>query len=91
MKNPLKLLLILSVLTIVNCKTIEYVEIVPEYEFDNPPVRSELEEPETVKDLANIIIYYENLVSEWESWGISVYDTLEYPLPESLIQENDNE
>lgn len=70
------------VVTITACQTVEYITVKPEYSL--PPVREQLEEPETVEDLANMIIYYEEILSEWESWGISVYETLEIPLPDNL-------
>ena len=38
----------------------------------------------TLKEVTGYTIYYEQIVSEWESWGISVYETLEIPLPDSL-------
>ena len=28
--------------------------------------------PETLKDLADLLNYYEHLVQEWEAWGESV-------------------
>jgi len=31
-----------------------------------------------------MVVYYEEILSEWESWGISVYETLEILLPNSL-------
>ena len=78
-----KLLFILLFILLGGClTTTEYVTVKPEYSF--PPVREQLDEPETVEDLANMIVYYEEILSEWESWGISVYETLEIPLPESL-------
>lgn len=38
----------------------------------------------TLKDTGIYLISYEQTLSEWESWGISVYDTLDIPLPNSL-------
>lgn len=66
----------------IGCITTEYVTVKPDYSL--PPVREQLEKPETVNDLAEIIVYYEEILSKWESWGISVYETLEIPLPDSL-------
>lgn len=77
-----KIIILLIVLILAGCVTTEYVSVKPEYSL--PPVREQLEEPKTVEDLALIIVYYEELLSEWESWGISVYETLELPLPNSL-------
>lgn len=86
MKTPLLLLVILSTLIILSCKTIEYVEVpvLIKPEIRNPPLREELSQPETIQDLGNIILYYEIKVQEWESWGISVYESMDIPLPESL-------
>ena len=36
------------------------------------PERSELEKPGNVKEMAQIINYYEHLVREWELWGDTV-------------------
>ena len=33
------------------------------------PERVEQKEPETMKDIANLLNYYEHLVQEWELWG----------------------
>jgi hypothetical protein len=33
------------------------------------PERQEIEAPDTLKDYAEIINYYEHLVQEWELWG----------------------
>lgn len=41
------------------------------------PIREELEEVKTVKDMAEVINYYDNLVTEWEHWGLSVEKLLE--------------
>ena len=38
------------------------------------PQRQELRKPESLKDYALIIVYYESLVQEWESWGATVED-----------------
>ena len=73
----------LSAIIFASClTTVEYVTVKPD--FDIPPVRIDPGIPETVQDLGGIIVYYEELLSNWESWGISVYDTLDIPLPNSL-------
>ncbi len=80
-------LAILLLSTTAACKTTEYIEVPVEYsqeDFAAIPVRITQEQPKTVKDLGNMIIYYEDMVQEWESFGISVYETLEIPLPENL-------
>ena len=41
------------------------------------PERQEIKEPESMKDYAEIIIYYEYLVREWEAWGDTVSDLIE--------------
>ena len=38
------------------------------------PERSEIKKPETLKDYAMIIVYYEYLVQDWELWGKTVED-----------------
>lgn len=70
MKMFLMLLVILSLLIIPGCKTIEY--IYPEYELPAEPQREILQQPETILDLGLIINYYDSLVSEWERWAIDV-------------------
>lgn len=73
------------ILIIGSCRTVDSSYLKYEAEdFSAVPQRVEQKKPETIKDLADMIIYYEELVSEWESFGISVYETLEIPLPESL-------
>lgn len=70
MKKLLTLLILLSVLTITGCAS------KPEKEITLPPKpeRSEIKQPETLRDYAQIIIYYEYLVQEWELWGTTVED-----------------
>lgn len=36
------------------------------------PERQKLTPPETLKDYALLIVYYDSLVQEWESWGEAV-------------------
>jgi len=70
--------LILFLLIIPGCKTIEYVY--PDYELPAEPIREIIEDPETIEDLALIINYYDSLVSEWEQWSISVKELIEVEL-----------
>lgn len=74
--------ILLSVIILGSCLTTEYITVKPDY--SSPPVRKQTEKPETVNDMAEMIVYYEEILSEWESWGISVYETLEILLPDSL-------
>jgi len=67
--------LILFLLIIPGCKTIEYVY--PDYELPAEPIREIIEDPETIEDLALIINYYDSLVSEWEQWSISVKEIID--------------
>jgi len=67
--------LILFLLIIPGCKTIEYVY--PDYELPAEPVREIIQPPETLEDLALIINYYDSLVSEWEQWSISVKEIID--------------
>ena len=64
------LLMILFPLITLGCKTTK----VEEREIILPPMpqRQELKAPESVKDLADILNYYEHLVQEWEVWGDTV-------------------
>lgn len=41
------------------------------------PERQEIQPPENLKDYAEIIIYYEYLVREWEAWGDAVSELIE--------------
>jgi len=66
--------LVLSMLIILGCRTVEYVY--PEYELPSEPQREMLEQPETVQDLALIINYYDSLVSEWEQWAVSTKEII---------------
>lgn len=79
-----KIIIFLIVLILAGCVTTEYVYVDVKPDYADPPIRLDMEEPETVEDLANIIVYYEEILTEWESWGISVYEVLEIPLPDSL-------
>ena len=36
-----------------------------------------MKKPETFKDHASIIVYYEYLVQEWELWGKTVEDLID--------------
>ena len=55
-------------LTTTACVTKPKAEIV----LPPEPERTEQKDPETMKDLADLINYYEHLVQEWENWGESV-------------------
>ena len=73
----------LNVIILVSClTTTEYVTVKPDYA--DPPVRIDPGTPQTIQEIGLILVYYEELLSDWESWGISVYETLEIPLPDSL-------
>lgn len=41
------------------------------------PQRQELTRPESLKDYALILNYYEHLVQEWEQWGDTVSQMVE--------------
>ena len=53
----------------------------PQKEIILPPEPQRLEQkaPETLKDLADLLNYYEHLVQEWEAWGESVTRMIENP------------
>ena len=93
--KKLKLVCLLWMLIIIlGCKTIEYVEVpVMVYvevdpELDPPPVRNELLPREEGTSLSQHLmiraLYYQDLVKQWESWGIQVYEAVDLPLPLSL-------
>lgn len=42
------------------------------YTFPPCPEREEIETPHTVQECAVVIIYYEYLLREWETWGDTV-------------------
>ena len=52
------------------------------------PEREELKEVETAKDMAEVITYYDNLVSEWEQWGLSVEKLLEVDNDTNYFRKN---
>jgi len=41
------------------------------------PERSEIKAPESLKDYAQIINYYEHLVQEWEQWSRAIEQQIE--------------
>ena len=43
-----------------------------EFVLPPEPERQELKEPESLKDLALTLNYYESLLEEWEAWGAAV-------------------
>jgi len=53
------------VLTITGCASKPKKEIT----LPPKPERSEIKQPETLREYAAIIVYYEYLVQEWELWG----------------------
>lgn len=65
------LLTLLSTVIISGCKTTEVVILPPK------PQREILPPVETVQDYADVIVYYETLVQEWELWGDSVEKIIE--------------
>lgn len=66
----------LLVATISECRTVPKSETVTLPPF---PERQEIAEPKTVKDMSNILNYYEHLVEEWELWGETVSNLVENP------------
>lgn len=90
MKNLKLCLIVLMLLTIASCKTIEYIEVPIEIkpEVEDPPEREELlprdKDVELSNHLFNRMTYYSELVEEWESWAVGVYESLDLELPESL-------
>lgn len=62
------LLLLLPIMT--GCRTTKQKQNKPV--LPPKPERQELTPPETLKDYALLIVYYDSLVQEWESWGEAV-------------------
>ena len=54
-------------LIMTGCRTTKTEE--QKIELPPKPQRQELKMPESVKDYAQIINYYEHLVQEWEQWS----------------------
>ena len=81
--------ILLLIVILAGCVTtkIEYVEIKSEF-AEEPPLRKEIagigENEGLSVYLSGIIVYYEELLSAWESWGILVYEAVDTPLPEGL-------
>ena len=61
--------MILSVVITTGCQTTKQKNDLPP-----KPERQEIEAPQTLKDCAEIINYYEHLVEEWEAWSEVVTD-----------------
>ena len=57
-------------LIMAGCRTTKQKE--SKTELPPKPERQELEAPQSLKDCAEIINYYECLVEEWEAWGETV-------------------
>ena len=77
MQKMMKMLIVLSVILsaviTAGCKTI------PEQAITLPPKpeREVLESPKNLKDFAEILVYYNDLVSQWELWGDTVEKMIE--------------
>ena len=65
MKTLKRLLITLLLITIIGCRSLpqESLALPPK------PERQEQKNPETLADYADLIIYYEYLVQDWENWG----------------------
>lgn len=71
MKKLVILFLLLLAPIMTGCKTTE-IRTEVKYILPPKPQRKELQAPQTLKDYAEIINYYEHLVQEWEAWGNTV-------------------
>lgn len=69
MKKLATLLVLLFLPIMTGCKTTEIRTV---YVLPPRPQRQELTMPESLKDYAQILNYYEHLVQEWEQWGDTV-------------------
>lgn len=61
-------------LTTAGCATLRKAD---EVVLPPAPERTEQKAPETLKDWAEILAYYEFLVQEWEAWGRAVQAEIE--------------
>ena len=61
--------MILLPLTIQGCKT---TKVENEIELPPKPQRQELKAPQDLKDITELLNYYEHLVEQWEEWGETV-------------------
>ena len=66
---------VLSALTMIGCVTKPKAEII----LPPKPERVEMPEPTDLKDLANLLNYYEHLVQDWEAWGDTATRMIENP------------
>ena len=71
MKKLVILFLLLLAPIRTGCKTTEKI-IETKYVLPPKPQRKKLQAPQSLKDYAEIINYYEHLVQEWEAWGDTV-------------------
>lgn len=58
--------MILLPLTITGCKT---TKVEKEIILPPKPQRQELKDPQDLKDIAEVLNYYEHLLQDWENWG----------------------
>lgn len=85
------LFLLLLTFMIIGCTTTEYVRVPVKIDvnFEPVPERDKAPERRPMQILENylskLVLYYSSLVKEWESWGISVFESVDNPLPESLL------
>lgn len=68
MKKSLILSMLFLLLIMAGCKSTAKNEIT----LPPKPTRSVMPEINSLKDLANVINYYEHLVEQWEEWGDTV-------------------
>lgn len=47
-------------------------QVAHEIKLPPKPQREELKEPKNLKDIAEMLNYYEHLVERWEEWGDTV-------------------
>ena len=52
-------------LTITGCRTTKVIEV----ELPPKPAREEKEAPKDLKEVTELLNYYEHLVELWENWG----------------------
>lgn len=71
------------------CQTVEKITTVKiEYVLPPFPLKKEIifSENPNLKEYAEIIIYYDYLVQEWETWGNTIKRLLTYNKEQSIIE-----
>jgi len=96
MKRFLILPCLLIAITLSGCCSTKYIDVPIEIkpEFESVPERELLKSKAESESIAQFLLgrieYYSNLSELWESWAISVYESIDVILPESLQRIKDS-